>query len=442
MKYICLFLIINYAGAQQMYNINGAFPQAPSKEILLNGFTFEGDSLIAKTLADNNGNFALSYPASYKGAAILKIKDSKSLIVLLNCEDLKLQWDNINDYHSLKYTNSPENDAFANGIELYQNTEGKRNGLSYLLPYYRSEPIKQDGIKAEIAELENAMSGFLSALPSDSYAGYYLSLRKLISDMPQTTSRYFERIPQHEEQFNNLNFTDQRLLHSGLIHELLDAYFLMLESYGEQSYVHINQSTDYLLQSLKERNGLKQDIAEYLFKLYEKRSLFPAAEHLAQSMFSEAGCKLDGKREALFEQYRKMSKGSKAPDIRLVNSNRKAVKLTDLKSRYKLVVFGASWCNKCAEDVPKLKFFYQSWKNKSNMEIVFISLDNDKSKYDTFIKGFPWISSCDFKGWESKAARDYFVMSSPTMYLLDSNNIIMLKPISPEQVSAWLEINK
>ena len=116
-------------------------------------------------------------------------------------------------------------------------------------------------------------------------------------------------------------------------------------------------------------------------------------------MFSEAGCKLDGKREALFEQYRKMSKGSKAPDIRLVNSNRKAVKLTDLKSRYKLVVFGASWCNKCAEDVPKLKFFYQSWKNKSNMEIVFISLDNDKSKLTNgrAIKSPPFFVSTYFE---------------------------------------------
>ena len=41
---------------------------------------------------------------------------------------------------------------------------------------------------------------------------------------------------------------------------------------------------------------------------------------------------------------------------------------------------------------------------------------------------------------ESKAAVDYCVFGTPTMYLLDANQTIVLKPISEKQVQAWLEM--
>jgi hypothetical protein len=44
-----------------------------------------------------------------------------------------MQWDSLED-SSLKFTGSPENEAFAQGMRLYQQTEGKRVGLHYLLP--------------------------------------------------------------------------------------------------------------------------------------------------------------------------------------------------------------------------------------------------------------------------------------------------------------------
>jgi hypothetical protein len=54
----------------------------------------------------------------------------------------------------------------------------------------------------------------------------------------------------------------------------------------------------------------------------------------------------------------------------------------------------------------------------------------------------PWISSCDLKGCEGQAARDYCVFATPTMYLLDSNNTILLTPISTEQSQAWLDARR
>jgi hypothetical protein len=44
-----------------------------------------------------------------------------------------------------------------------------------------------------------------------------------------------------------------------------------------------------------------------------------------------------------------------------------------------------------------------------NLEVILVSLDTDKEKYETFTKDMTWITSCDLKGWQGQAARDYFV---------------------------------
>ena len=78
-KLIFLFFsFCNVCLAQTYYTLQGSFPQAANKEILLNGFTIQGDSLLTKTKTDSKGNFTLlSYPSNYVGAALLEIKDSK-----------------------------------------------------------------------------------------------------------------------------------------------------------------------------------------------------------------------------------------------------------------------------------------------------------------------------------------------------------------------------
>jgi thiol-disulfide isomerase/thioredoxin len=135
-----------------------------------------------------------------------------------------------------------------------------------------------------------------------------------------------------------------------------------------------------------------------------------------------------------------MSKGKTAPKIVFYNATKPYASSIDITSKYVLVVFGASWCIKCQEEIPKLKPFYENWKTKYELEIVYISLDTELNSFKKFSADFPWLSSCELKGWESASAIDYCVFSSPTMYLLDSHNTILMKPNSEKQIQAWLQM--
>lgn len=439
LKFIMLFLTV-MTFAQTSFSITGHLGQAADKQILLKRYDLGQEIKLDENKTDSKGNFSLQYPADYVGAAILEITNEKKVIVLLNHENFEIQWDDLNNISTLRFVNSNENSAFDKGLQLYQVTQEKKAGIQYLLPYYSDEPQKKQFFTNEMAQLTSSLPDYLNQLPVGSYVSYYLNIRILIANLQLTAERRFSNIAELENQFNNLDFNDVRLLHSGLYNELLSTYFIALENYGDKAPGHINASIDAVLAKLK--TELKQDTAEYLFNLLEKRSLYDSAGHLAVSMLNAENCKLDDRHKALFEQYRKMATGNTAPDIDLSGSNSTVKKLSQLKNKYKLVVFGASWCPKCAEEIPKFKAFYSLWKKMYNVEIVFISLDTQKTEFTEFTKTFPWLSICDFKGWETKAATDYCIFATPTMYLLDTANTIKLKPISAEQIETWLKIHK
>lgn len=425
--------------AQANYTIKGHFEASANKEIVLKGYTSEADLILSKSTTDDNGNFNIDYPVDYVGAALIDIDKGKKLIVLLNHENFNIQWDDLNTMNSLKFTNSNENTTFDYGLSLYQNTNEKKVGISYLLPYYANDNAKSTFFKNELTQLNQTIPDYLNGLSDQLYATYYLKIRVLMADFSLSLKRNPQRIPVLEQVFNQLDFADNRLIHSGLYYELLETHAVAMEYYGDKAAQHLNQSTDKILTSLKSKPELKQNVAEYLFNLFEKRSLFQSSEHIALTMLNDESCQLNDKHQALFEQYRKMANGKTAPNIELLTT--KTVNLYNLKSKYKLVVFGASWCSKCVEEIPKLKSFYADWKKKHNLEIVFVSLDTDKMEYANFTKDFPWLSGCDFAGWETKAARDYCVFATPTLYLLDANNTIKIKPISADQVNAWLALH-
>lgn len=138
-----LFLFSYGATAQSFYRISVVFSQVFEKEVVLKGFGFQKDFVLATVKTDDKGSFVLKYPARYTGAALLEIKDVNSVIVLLNKENFQKQWDKLEEFKTLTFQKSAENDAFAKGLALYQEAESKRAGLSYLLPLYAQDEKKR-----------------------------------------------------------------------------------------------------------------------------------------------------------------------------------------------------------------------------------------------------------------------------------------------------------
>jgi thiol-disulfide isomerase/thioredoxin len=138
-----------------------------------------------------------------------------------------------------------------------------------------------------------------------------------------------------------------------------------------------------------------------------------------------------------------MKKGNIAPDIifdksNFVNPNNTFAKLSEIKTKYTVVVFGASWCPKCNEELPEIAKLYDKWKSKG-VEVVFVALEEDKKAFADYAKNFPFPSYSDIKKWDSEIVKDYYVFSTPTMFLLDNKREIILRPNSVKQMDSWVD---
>jgi hypothetical protein len=186
-----------------------------------------------------------------------------------------------------------------------------------------------------------------------------------------------EEIPATFAAFRNSDYTDSRLYKSGLFKDAIDSHFWLLENSSkplDSVFIEMKISIDAMMKHLVKDNKKLNEVTNYLFDLLEKRSLFQASEYLAVKVLNEDSCVLEADLANQLETYRAMKKGNIAPEMVFEKSGfakpEQAVKkLSDFKNKYTLIVFGASWCPQCTEEIPQITGYYNKWKGK-NIEVV------------------------------------------------------------------------
>ena len=432
---VFIFLLLTqYASAQETYTINGHFPNFPNSRYELKGYEGMQQKTLSTATNKEDGKFTLTYPKDYKGVAQLWMNGAYQVLLFLNKEDITLHWEDLTNRDNLQ-ANSTEYEAFIGGMKAFQDSEAKLAGLHYLVPLYAQDSLKQQFFINELDSVANAFPKYVKSLPENLFVRQYLLTKGLIEQMPKTVETYKWRAPAHIAEFMAVDV--KALEHSGLYKELLQGYTNLVERFPtiEETNTILNTAIDKVIGDLKDNPTLQEEVGQMWFTYLESHSLSRPAEHLATLMLKD-NHSLNEKSINLFEQYRKMAVGKTAPDIELNDK-----KLSQVKNKYKLVVFGASWCPNCQADYPKLKEKYESLKKKYDLEMVYISIDTDKSAFENYYKDAPFITYCDTKGWNTQAAKDYYVMATPTYILLDKELKILSKIQSPEHLEAWLQAN-
>lgn len=438
MKQLLTIVLLCWTLVQlQAQTVNGNIPQLRGKEVKLMAYNgFEAKEL-AKTQCDSMGRFQLSYPADFKGAALLQPEGARGVIMLLNNENISLQWDNLQDVNALKISGSAENDAFMQGISINAEAEQKLSALRYLLSKYDEQSNQHTWLQSEITAQEKQFTRFVDQLPKGSYAASYLKMRKFVSDMQMAFNKQDTTdLTQIVASFSQLEMATDEFWQSGLAVDAFTGIYTLMDSYQDVRIISekSNQLTTIWINAMAKDPLKQQSVAEYCFKLLEGKGLTASSEYLAISMLSESACQLDEKTTLLFDQYRKMAEGNTAPDIDLTLGK----KLSKLNAQYKIVVFGASWCPDCQTDYPSLVGIYKQLKEKYDVDCVYISLDTDKKAYQNFFKDAPFTTLCDTESWDSPTVKDYCVVATPTFYVLDKNLRILKKLTNAHQLEEFI----
>ncbi len=134
-----------------------------------------------------------------------------------------------------------------------------------------------------------------------------------------------------------------------------------------------------------------------------------------------------------------VSIGSDAPEIALPTPAGPIMRLSDLRGKYVLIDFWASWCGPCRRENPNVIKTYAAYKDKG-FEIFGVSLDQDKSAWVNAIAKdqLTWPHVSDLQYWNSVAAQAYQVSSIPMTFLLDPQGRVIAKGLRGDSLNQYL----
>jgi thiol-disulfide isomerase/thioredoxin len=131
--------------------------------------------------------------------------------------------------------------------------------------------------------------------------------------------------------------------------------------------------------------------------------------------------------ETGYNEHVEFSKNKVAPEIALPNPDGKIIKLSDLRGKYVLIDFWASWCAPCRKENPNVVRLYNKYKDE-NFTIYSISLDKDKKRWEMAIKadGLIWDNHVsDLKYWQSEVVQKYKIQGIPHTVLINPEGEII-----------------
>jgi thiol-disulfide isomerase/thioredoxin len=447
----CFFLGLGYTIAQ---TLSGTFPVLANQILSLEGSKGLDTYSIGSAKADEKGQFSFSYSPQHYGVAFLSGEDKKPFVVILEKSGVRLEGQVLSEAGSIRILEGQENRWF----EQYTQEQGKReqalSAWAYLQNLYQNDPhfAKQQApnqaIGSEVIRLQQEEEQFFASLPSESFARWFLPIRKLVSSVGAVAQYRRAELPQTIASFRGMDYSDPRFQKSGLFRDVFESQFWLLENSGgslDSIYGQMEVSLDAILASVLNNEPLYNEVTAYLIELLERRSLTNAAEYLALTVLQQNKVLVQPRLARQLEGYRAMKVGTTVPDIQFSGDillQGKPIpyptRLSEVKAPYRLVIFGASWCPACSEAIGELIPLYEKW-NKLGLEAIFVSLDTDPTAFKAYSESMPFIAYSDYKKWGTQAVSDYYVASSPSFYLIGPSGQLLLRPQSVKQIDAWVD---
>ncbi len=144
---------------------------------------------------------------------------------------------------------------------------------------------------------------------------------------------------------------------------------------------------------------------------------------------------------ALVNQLRadNLKEGAPAPEIKGLTPDGKELTLSDLKGKYVLLDFWASWCGPCRREFPFIHEALAASEGSDNFVILSYSIDSKHADWvncieNNNLKHKNWHHISVLKGWDSEGAKLYGVDGVPHTVLLNPDGRVVAFNLRGEEM--------
>jgi peroxiredoxin len=334
-----------------------------------------------------------------------------------------------------KILNSPENDClnrwFDNAAQ-YKQQIGLNQELSKL--YKTKEPFLKK-LATEKQRIEEILQRQVDTINhSTLFAGKYMQFKRAQEEKLAKVWESDETKTIAKNYFTQIDF--EALYGSSMWFSIINS---CMEVYTKESLYYGAFGADVAnnLKRIKNQQ-VYEDLIDAAISVTEKFSWTKDQEAIVDFIIKDNRIKNPtGKLEKIIQSYQ-LTIGKKSPNLTLTNTvgnNTTTVLKTDaLKSKYTLLVFYQSDCGHCETAIAGLKSNYKDLVAKG-FKIISFAGDVDQEVFATTAASFPWAAKYrDVEGMNGVNFKNYAVIGTPTMFLLDDKGIIVQKPATVEEL--------
>lgn len=411
-------LIVLGSSVFGQFTISGQLENYANKPVLVKVYENAELKLINNSKTDNNGNFTAKVPSKYNGFVRIDLPTGENLSLLTDNKDLKFKTVTGQEINSkLQIIEGSAQNEYNKVLALQPLNEIQNQVFPYLMQMYKPTDEFYTAMVKEDKRINDLKR-------SEKFSDLVTYINEL-NDLKQQAQNNRDAST-IESILNHFSNDDLRLEQSGMFNDLIFAYInTKLSTAGNQNIEdNLIAATDEILGKTNIETTRGQNVLTAILKFVPKKEYANFHQKYVE--------KISGIKGKVTDQLKKKAGvsltqvGQQVPNITFDKAVKGKKSLYDIKANQKLIVFWASWCPACQQEVPHIKEFYKDFKAKGG-EIVAISLDYDQNAFESATKDLSWYNYSDLLRWDSPIATEFGIESTPTLLLIDKDNKLIKK---------------
>jgi thiol-disulfide isomerase/thioredoxin len=453
--FLLLLSCISYA-QKDGYTIKIKMDNYKSDTLFLANYYGNSQYIKDTALLNSKKQFVFSGKEALQGGVYLIITNDRKFFELIIDKEqhfsVECHYDDF--YTNIKIKGSPDNESYF----IFQ--EYNRKKYEEYSPYQKKMETMKDNkdtvnwCKKKIAsineEIVNYKKKFMVDNPNHLMTKIFKSSKDV--DIPEAPRKADGKIDSlfayhyyKQHYWDNIDFSDDRILRTPVFHAKLDYFFKNLVIPVNDSII---ADCDEVVERTRPSKELFKYTVWYLTNRYENSSIMGQDEifvHMVEKyyMSNQAYWVTPTVLETISKRAKVLKPiliGQPAPELVMPDTAGTFVSMRTSKGNFTVILFWDTDCGHCKVEVPKVKKFYDEYKNKYGLEVYAIDTDADLERWKKYIieNKHDWISVTGTKA-NVDYHKVYDIISTPVIFLLDKNFHIIAKHISIEDVKGFLD---
>jgi len=422
----------------------------------LGGHYGEHDYVYDTAKIDDKGNFEFSGENELDGGAYFIISAEKKKLfefVIDKEQKFSMKTDTVNYLKDMKVEGSDENKLF---YEFQVYTAGIHEKLELLSKQIKNNPEKSEGTKKQLDSLNSVGKkyalNFISAHKDLLLAKILNVLEEpIVPPAPKLangrTDSSFTYKYYKAHFFDNVDFSDPRLLHTPVFFPKIKEYLTRIVVPNPDSVIN---AADYLIQKAGNDKDMFKFLVQYIIYTYENSEIMgmdAVFVHMAKKYYTPelatwvTASQMERVKERA-DQLELILIGKPAIPINLPDSNKVMQALDSVKAEYTVIYFWDYDCSHCQLETPLLIKWYDSIKATGvNIEVYAVQTNSTgEDKWKQYVKKhkLDWMNVMDLFH-TSNFRHDYDVTTTPMIYLLGNDKMIIAKKLDTESLNKVMQ---